>query len=57
MADLVKSLIRSEVQSLVCEGQEDQISQSQELDQDDIPYFDRQFRNLIKREGATTRDR
>lgn len=57
MADLVKSLIGSEVQSLVCEEYGDQISHRHELDQDDIPHFDRQFRNLLKREEAVTRDR
>ena len=55
MADLVRSLIGTEVQSLVCEGHLDQSSPSHS--QNDIPHYDRKFINLLKREGAETRDR
>ena len=58
MADLVKNLIRSEVQSLVCEENRDQDSHNlKQDDQDEIPHFDRRFINLLQREGADTRDR
>ena len=55
MAGLVRSLIGTEVQSLVCEEPQDESSPSH--GQNDIPHYDRQFVNLLKREGAETRDR
>ena len=60
MADLVKDLIRSEVKSLVCDEHPDQNSHNlkqDDQDNDEIPHFDRRFINLLKREGAETRDR
>ena len=60
MADLVKNLIRSEVQSLVCEENRDQDSHNlkqDDQDSDEIPHFDSRFINLLKREAANTRDR
>ena len=57
MTDLVKSLIKTEVESLICEEYRDQFSHIDNDDQDNFPTFDRKFISLLKREREQTRDR